>query len=206
MDRGKKKRKRKRKKEGNEKELLECVRLESILTHAAPLSCDVSKAVNIICRALILGYPWEESLKLAKERSGEKETIDAIQYILEIGDNKKKVNPSLSLDRGGYAPKVLQAALYFVHTYDFFEEALSNSLKFAGGANYCPVLVGSIAGARYGAKEVLLSKEYGHRENLKRVEKEGLKKSFEKRKEGDKVTDVMERTANAIGQMWDSKE
>jgi hypothetical protein len=35
-----------------------------------------------------------------------------------------------------------------------FAEALERSLDFAGPANYCPILVGAIAGARWGASAI----------------------------------------------------
>jgi ADP-ribosylglycohydrolase len=57
-------------------------------------------------------------------------------------------------NNGGFAPDVLRAALYFVGTSACFAEALDRSLAFAGAANYCPVLVGAVAGARWGASAV----------------------------------------------------
>jgi ADP-ribosylglycohydrolase len=56
--------------------------------------------------------------------------------------------------KGSYAPVVLRAALYFVGTSVWFTEALKRSLEFAGAANYCPVVVGAVAGARWGASAV----------------------------------------------------
>jgi hypothetical protein len=49
---------------------------------------------------------------------------------------------------------VLRAALHFVGTSSCFAEALNGSLAFAGPANYCPVLVGAIGGARWGASAI----------------------------------------------------
>ena len=59
-----------------------------------------------------------------------------------------------SLSQGGFAPEVLAAAVHFVGTNDSFDKALEASIKFAGPANYCPVLVGSIGGARWGESEI----------------------------------------------------
>ena len=42
-------------------------------------------------------------------------------------------------------------ALYFLDRSQSFAEALERSLEFAGPANYCPVLVGAMGGARWGA-------------------------------------------------------
>jgi ADP-ribosylglycohydrolase len=49
---------------------------------------------------------------------------------------------------------VLRAALHFVGSSACFTEVLERSLAFAGAANYCPVLVGAIAGARWGASAI----------------------------------------------------
>ena len=57
-------------------------------------------------------------------------------------------------NNGGYAPDVLRAALFFVGTSACFTEALDRSLAFAGLSNYCPVLVGAVAGARWGASAI----------------------------------------------------
>ena len=53
-----------------------------------------------------------------------------------------------------YAPDVLRAAVHFVSTSGGFGPALSRAIAFAGGANYCPVIVGARAGARWGASRV----------------------------------------------------
>ena len=49
---------------------------------------------------------------------------------------------------------MLQAAVYFVTANASFDAALAASLAFAGLANYCPVLVGAIGGARWGARGI----------------------------------------------------
>ena len=46
----------------------------------------------------------------------------------------------------GFAPDVLRTALYFVENSRDFNSALDPSLTFAGSANYCPVIVGALAG------------------------------------------------------------
>jgi len=45
----------------------------------------------------------------------------------------------------------LAAVLRFLARHQGFEAALGDSIAFAGGANYAPVLVGTLAGARQGA-------------------------------------------------------
>ena len=71
-------------------------------------------------------------------------------------------------NNGGFAPDVLRAALHFVGTSGSFAEALERSLAFAGPANYCPVLVGAIAGARWGASAIMPS-SLAHVDILPRV-------------------------------------
>jgi ADP-ribosylglycohydrolase len=58
------------------------------------------------------------------------------------------------LSSGGFAPDVLRAAVHFVGSNATFEGALTAALAFAGSANYCPVLAGALAGARWGASAV----------------------------------------------------
>ena len=123
-------------------ELAGCALREARLTHRHPLAGDVAAAVAVVCRALIGGKPWDEALVLA--RVGRlRQTVEALD-----GDNP----PILS--RRGFAPEVLQAACHFVAHHDSFADALSASLSFAGPANYCPVLVGAVAGARWGAAAI----------------------------------------------------
>jgi len=71
-------------------------------------------------------------------------------------------------NNGGFAPDVLRAAVYFVGTSEDFAEALERSLAFAGPATYCPVLVGAIAGARWGASTIAPS-SLAHVDILSRV-------------------------------------
>ena len=58
--------------------------------------------------------------------------------------------------------------MHLVRHYSCFHDALAAGLRFAGGANYAPVLVGAIGGARWGAPAISAS-ELGHRD-LRRVQ------------------------------------
>jgi ADP-ribosylglycohydrolase len=44
--------------------------------------------------------------------------------------------------------------LFFVSDSRDFEESLSRAIRFAGPENFCPVLVGAFAGARWGAAAI----------------------------------------------------
>ncbi len=105
---------------------------EARLTHYDPVAGKVASAVNKLCRALIRGDAWDEAVRQCGGFAGLKGP----------GNN------------GGFAPDVLRAAVFFVGTSASFTEALERSLPFAGAANYCPVLVGAISGARWGVSAI----------------------------------------------------
>jgi ADP-ribosylglycohydrolase len=109
-----------------------CALAEARLTHHDPLAGEVTAAVNQLCRSLIRGAAWDVALQPCGKFAGQEGP----------GSN------------GGYAPDVLRAALHFVGTSADFAEALERSLAFAGPANYSPVLVGAIGGARWGASAI----------------------------------------------------
>jgi hypothetical protein len=103
---------------------------ESKCTHGSEISAQVSIMAGRICSYLLQGSKLRDAIE------------DAYVGI----DPAIKVHPKeiSRCSRGGYAPDVLCAALSFLSVYDSFSVALEESLRFAGAANYCPVLVGSI--------------------------------------------------------------
>src|SRR5262249_5800330 len=113
-------------------ELARCAMAEARLTHYDPLAGEIAVAANRLCRALVRGDGWDIALRQVNEFAV----------------------PERPGSNGGFAPDVLRAALYFVGTSACFTKALDWSLAFAGPSNYCPVLVGAIAGARLGASAV----------------------------------------------------
>lgn len=119
---------------------------EARLTHYDPLAGEVAAAVNRLCRSLIRGDAWDT----------------AVRCCCSLADRGGPGN------NGGFAPDVLRAALHFVGTSPGFAEALGRSLAFAGPANYCPVLVGAVAGARWGVSAIPRA-ALGHVEILPRV-------------------------------------
>jgi ADP-ribosylglycohydrolase len=109
------------------------------LTHHHPLAGDVSAATVSLCRALVRGHDWPEALQIAgQDRLPQTKTA-------------LSESPKSRLKSGGFAPDVLAAAVHFVGSNSNFSNALCEAVDFAGPANYCPVLAGSIAGARWGA-------------------------------------------------------
>ena len=123
-------------------ELAECARHEASLTHRHPLAADVSLAVVLLCRHLIRGVGWAEARRAAAVGRG-----SITQVSLEPSSQE-------ALNAGGFAPDVLAAAVLFLEQHGEFGDALKASIRFAGPANYCPVLVGAIGGARHGASQI----------------------------------------------------
>lgn len=122
--------------------LAEQAQREARLTHCHPLAGDVAAAVVRLCRALIEGEDWERACEQAA-LGCLPETRQALE-----GTSVAPLSP------GGFAPEVLRAAVAIVRAADSADEALSRALTFAGPANYCPVLVGSLAGARWGVHAI----------------------------------------------------
>lgn len=130
-----------------DEDLAACAITEAGLTHHDPIAGEIAAMVNKLCRALIRGDAWDVALR---------------QY----GGFDDQEGPG---NNGGFAPDVLRAAVYFVNKSACFAEALDQSLAFAGPANYCPVLVGAIAGVRWGASAIP-SSSLAHVDILPRVD------------------------------------
>src|SRR5262249_4164033 len=122
--------------------LRQCAAEEAALTHWDPLAGDVAAATVELCRALIRGSSWSDALQ-STSAGCTSTTRTALS-----------APATTSLRSDGFAPAVLQAAIHFVHMHSDFAAALDAALAFAGPANYCPVLVGAIGGARWGASSV----------------------------------------------------
>lgn len=119
-------------------DLGDLAREEARLTHLHPDAGETSAAVVLLCRHLIDGTAWTEALQsVATQVRG-----PTRQALLDPN--------ARPLERGGHAPEVLRTAISFLSANRHFASALQASLDFAGPANYSPVLVGAIAGARWG--------------------------------------------------------
>jgi ADP-ribosyl-[dinitrogen reductase] hydrolase len=139
-----------------DEEIAACAIREARLTHYDPLAGDVAVAVAALCRGLIRGHPWEVALDWAKLRRSQA-TIRALGL-----DSGAPLSP------GGFAPEVLRAAVHFISAAGAFEDSLDQALTFAGPANYSPVLVEAITGARWGASAIS-EQAMAHCEVLPRV-------------------------------------
>jgi ADP-ribosylglycohydrolase len=125
-----------------EDELYAAAIAEASLTHKHPLAGDVSTATVTLCRALVRGNDWTTALRRT-QRGRLSQTRAALE-----------AKPTDSLSTGGFAPHVLAAAIHFISDNETFPSAMREAVRFAGPANYCPVLVGSIGGARWGASVI----------------------------------------------------
>lgn len=158
-----------------DKELSSFAEQETQLTHLHPSSIRVSVASNVLIRRLIKGEDWNTARQCP-------EVVAALPMpgipkdILFTSEEAQNY-----ISSNGAAYDVLLAALYFVSIAHNPLDAIELSIGFAGPANYCPVLVGSLAGARWGASAVkIFSKElFGHvtAEVLERIE--GVNKTLQ---------------------------
>jgi ADP-ribosylglycohydrolase len=101
---------------------------EARLTHHDPLAGEVAAAINKLCRALVRGDGWGVAVR-------------------QCGGFASDDGPG---SNGEFAPDVPRAAPRFLGGSAPFAEALERALLLAGPSNYCSVLVGAIAGARWG--------------------------------------------------------
>eukprot|EP01083_Nonionella_stella_P112920 332644_1 len=180
---------------------------ESCLTHYAPLSRSCSIAVNYLCRALINGHKWNESLQICHTNIQDEDIKTILQIFIQNKAEINRNNYKIKLEMGGYAPEVLKAALYFLNEYETFDASLNASIQFAGNANYCPVLVGSIGGARYGIDAVIDSMHFKHKMNSKLIAKDAVSVGVDlKEFTGKTVRDFEVTLATQIGELWNKKE
>lgn len=107
-------------------QLIDFARQEARITHHHPDAGNCSAVMVLLCRYLIEGNSWAVSKELVSQNKEMKSTWINIQ--------------NAKLNKGGYVLDVMHSAFHFLNT----EDALEKSLKFAGAANYCPVIVGVI--------------------------------------------------------------
>jgi ADP-ribosylglycohydrolase len=120
-------------------------RREASLTHHHRDAGEAAAATALIVRALLRGASVGDAALLASS--------SVVGITSELLAGAKSADLSMLSD-GGYAPRVVEAAVYFTATSDSFAEAIVRSISFAGPSNYCPVLVGAFAGANHGVTDV----------------------------------------------------
>ncbi len=139
-----------------DEELAHFAMQEAALTHWDPLAGDVAAAVAVLCRSFIRGYGWEDACQKAAQGRAD---------ITKAAFQTKMDDP---LRKDGFAPAVLRAAIYFIQTSTRLDAALTAAIWFVGPSNYCPVLVGTIGGARWGAAAIQ-PKHLAHCDILPRI-------------------------------------
>jgi hypothetical protein len=134
------------------------------LTHASQIAQDNCFIMNYILRRLIFGEEIDDIIKSLLKRKWDDRTGRALKSYFQDQDDRTNLLPS-----GGFSPDTMMTTLSFVRKYtrgvDFktiepdkakklFTDCLTHSFKFAGTANYCPVLVGPIVGCLVGASNI----------------------------------------------------
>ena len=107
-------------------QLVSLTRQEARITHYHHDAGNCSAVMVLICRYLLEGNSLTDSKNLVSQNEEMKSTWIKIQ--------------NANLDKGGYVLDVMHSAFHFLNE----EDALEKSFKFAGPANYCPVIVGII--------------------------------------------------------------
>ena len=110
-------------------DLATVARREARITHYHPDAGSASAVVVLLCRYLLEGADW----KGARARIAKDATVADAWRAIQGAD----LNP------GGYALDVIHSALHFLDG----EDALEKAFDFAGGENFCPVIVGLVEGA-----------------------------------------------------------
>jgi ADP-ribosylglycohydrolase len=118
-------------------ELIDLIKKDAQLTHFNEIAVINAQVVALLVWQLQNGADWVKAKK------------NAFDYLAI--DIKPFTNLSFNLIKPtGYAPDVLKSAFYFIENTTDFDEALTQSLEFAGVDNYCPPVVGMLADAIYG--------------------------------------------------------
>ena len=118
------------------------LRAEARLSHLHELAGETAAAVGLMCRHLVRGISFDEALRMATTSRS-----NLLRRVATITDED-------ALRTGGFAPEAFVAGVYFARTAQTFREALHRSVEFAGPANYCPVITGALAGARWGRQAI----------------------------------------------------
>jgi len=108
-------------------QLIGIAKEEATISHYHPDAGNGSAIVVMLCRYLLEGKTLKEAKMLIAENDLLKTSWENIL--------NAKIKPD------GYIFNVLCSALYFLDK----DNSLENAIKFAGSANYCPVIVGLIS-------------------------------------------------------------
>ena len=112
---------------------------ESELTHKDRLAGEASAMAVRVARCLLEGKGWQDALDLSL---ADLDWSDRIRTA--VSDCQQP-----PVERSGFAPSVLQAAMHFVGCSTCPGEVLRRTVEFSGPANYVPVLACGLAAARW---------------------------------------------------------
>lgn len=118
------------------------LRAEARLSHLHELAGETAAAVGLMCRHLVRGIQFDEALVMATASRS-----NLLRRAATIMDED-------ALRTGGFAPEAFVAGVFFARRAQSFQEAVHRSIEFAGPANYCPVITGALAGARWGRQAI----------------------------------------------------
>ncbi len=122
---------------------------EARLTHFSQAAGQVAGLVNLICRRLLKGDEWNDAVKTAFSS-----TIDLLGEIREIQQRYEHDKVLKSQGHPAYAPNTLHTTLYCVTHATSFEDAINLANQI--DPEYCPVLIGILAGARWAVPQSML--------------------------------------------------
>jgi ADP-ribosylglycohydrolase len=124
-------------------DLFEISKQEAALTHFSPLAGQVAGVVNVICRSLLRNKTWTDAVRRAFASPGlHSDVINVYARYARSPEPFTKIHVA-------YAPTVLNAALYYIHTATNAKEAI-DSVVCSTDRYYCAPIVGFLSGARWG--------------------------------------------------------
>ena len=103
-------------------ELVSLARQEAKITHYHDDAGNGSAIVILICRYLLEGNSYQDAQKLISKN-------------VELKESWTKITKA-SLNPDGYIFNVIHSALHFIDN----NKSLEDTFKFAGKANYCPII------------------------------------------------------------------
>ncbi len=103
-------------------QLIPTARYEAKITHYDEDAGNGSAIVILLCRYLLEGKSYQDAQKLISEN-------------LELKESWTKITKA-NLKPDGYIFNVIHSALYFIDK----NKSLKDTFKFAGKANYCPII------------------------------------------------------------------
>jgi hypothetical protein len=126
---------------------------EARLTHQSPQAGQVSGIINLICRRLIIGDEWNVAVKYAFDNAPPELSRD-------IREIQQRYAHDSVLNKAGpaFAPNALHTTLYCITNNESYESALSYAYETE--RDFCPTLVGLLAGVRWGVPQSVISNSH----------------------------------------------